>query len=306
MSDIKHQIKQIAFDVGFTEFGVAKAVPLEKEKIDLNSWLKEGSNGSMAWMERNTEWRTDPTSYFPGAKSVISLGLNYYKSYRHSGDKSKGKISRYAWGEDYHKIISEKLERMLKDLKGIAPEAQFKPCCDTAPIMEKTWANKAGIGWIGKSTNLITRDSGSWLFLAEIITDMEIEEDSVGLDYCGSCTLCLDACPTDALINEYKLDAQKCIAYLTIEHKGEFTKDTPDFEEWIYGCDICQEVCPWNNFQVESDEKGFEPEVAGVELDLDSASNISDSEFSALFKNSPIKRTKSVGLRRNANHIKLS
>lgn len=305
MSDLKRQIRQIALNVGFTEFGVARAVPLEKEKVDLDNWLKEGYNGSMAWMEKNSDWRTDPTSYFPGAKSVISLGLNYYKPHQHSGDITKGKISRYAWGEDYHKIISEKLELMLKDLNSIAPEARFKPCCDTAPIMEKTWAAKAGIGWIGKNTNLITKGSGSWLFLAEIITDLEIEEDSESLDYCGSCTLCLDTCPTDALIDAYKIDSQKCISYLTIEHKGEFTIDTPDLDGWIYGCDICQDVCPWNNFQINTDERRFEPKATGVEIDIDFASGISDSEFRDLFKDSPIKRTKSTGLRRNANQLKL-
>ena len=303
MTDLKIKINSIANEAGFTHFGVAKAAPLDKELKNLREWLHSGYNGLMGWMERDPEMRSDPTKYMPGAKSVISLGLNYYTSYGYSGDSDKGKISRYAWGDDYHDIIDEKLKVMIDELKNIFPDAKFIGCCDTSPIMEKEWAERAGIGWIGKNTNLITKQSGSWLFLAEIISDLEIEPDDFALDFCGSCTLCIDTCPTNAL-EPYKLDARKCISYLTIEHRGEFEKSTPSFGGWLYGCDICQEVCPWNSFQDETDDISFQPRDYGTEIELDYASEITDKEFKKVFEGSPILRTKPEGLRRNADFLK--
>ena len=305
MSNFKQQIRSIAFDLGFTNFGVAKAATLERGKNALEEWLNLGYNGSMAWMERKVEWRTDPTKYFPGAKSVISLGMNYYTQNHYSNDKSYGKISNYAWGEDYHDIIDGRLGSLLDELNSLFPESKFKQCCDTAPVMEKAWAEKAGIGWIGKHTNLITREMGSWLFLSEIITDLELEEDDPGIDYCGSCTLCIESCPTDAIYEPYKLDSNRCISYLTIEHKGDFDRGTPSLDGWIYGCDICQQVCPWNNFQSETEEYAFQPSGVGTEIELENAIALTDAEFTDLFKWSPIKRTKAKGLRRNANQLKL-
>ena len=303
MSSFKQKIKSKAFELGFTNFGVAKAVPLERDKKALEEWLKLGYNGSMAWMERNVEWRTDPTKYFPGAKSVISLGMNYYTQNYHSNDTAKGKISKYAWGEDYHYIINEKLGILIEELKTEFPESKFKDCCDTAPLMEKAWAEKAGIGWIGKHTNLITREMGSWLFLSEIITDLELEVDIPSFDYCGSCSLCIDSCPTGAIYEPYKLDSNRCISYLTIEHKGDFEIDTPTLDGWLYGCDICQEVCPWNNFQSETEELAFQPSELGSEIGIEYVATLTDAEFKELFMKSPIKRTKLTGLRRNAEKL---
>jgi len=301
----KQKIKLKAFELGFTNFGVAKAEPLEREKKALEEWVKFGHHGTMSWMERNSEWRTDPTKYFPGAKSVISLGMNYYTQNHHSNDTTQGKISNYAWGEDYHDIINEKLGILIEELKTEFPGSKFKDCCDTAPVMEKAWAEKAGIGWIGKHTNLITREMGSWLFLSEIITDLELEEDTPSIDYCGSCSLCIDSCPTGAIYEPYKLDSNRCISYLTIEHRGDFDTDTSSLDGWIYGCDICQQVCPWNNFQSETEEYAFQPSDLGTEIELEKVIALSDEEFKKLFTNSPIKRTKASGLRRNAIQLKL-
>jgi len=304
MSDLKFKINSIATKVGFTHFGVAEAAPLNRGRENLIEWLDGGYHGSMEWMERDPEKRSDPTKYMPGAKSVISLGLNYYTQNGYSGDSDKGKISRYAWGDDYHDIIDSKLKIMIDELKKFFPYANFKACCDTAPVMEKEWAQKAGIGWIGKNTNLLTKQTGSWLFLAEIISDLEIEPDTPALDYCGSCTLCIDHCPTKALVEPYKLDARLCISYLTIEHRGEFSDNAPSYKEWIYGCDICQDVCPWNNFQSETEEISFQPRGQGTEIELEYAAKISDEGFKKVFAGSPILRTKAEGLRRNAEFLK--
>jgi len=303
MSSLKLKLNSIATEVGFTHFGVAKAESLNRGGESLREWLDQGYNGSMAWMERDPEKRSDPTKYMPGAKSVISLGLNYYTQHEYSGDPEKGKISRYAWGEDYHDIINGMLKIMIDELKKSFPYAKFRGCCDTSAVMEKEWAEKAGIGWIGKNTNLISKHSGSWLFLAEIICDLEIEADSPGLDFCGSCSLCIDLCPTNAL-EPYKLDARKCISYLTIEHRGEFDESAPSFGGWLYGCDVCQEVCPWNSFQSETEDFSFQPRDYGTEIKLDYAANMSDEDFKKVFAGSPILRTKAEGLRRNAEYLR--
>ncbi len=303
MSNTKQKIKSKALELGFTNFGVAKAAPLDREKKALQEWLNLGYNGSMAWMERNVEWRTDPTTYFPGAKSIISLGMNYNTQNYHSNDTTQGKISNYAWGEDYHNIINKRLRNLIEELKRVFPDSNFKGCCDTAPVMEKAWAEKAGIGWIGKHTNLITREMGSWLFLSEIITDLELEEDVPSMDYCGSCTLCIESCPTDAIYEPYKIDSNRCISYLTIEHKGDFAKDAPLLDGWLYGCDICQQVCPWNNFQSETEEIAFRPSELGTEIELEYVAELNDKNFRELFRRSPIKRTKLTGLRRNAEKL---
>ena len=303
MTELKRTIKSIATEVGFTHFGISDALPLDKERQKLKEWLDHGYHGSMKWMEKKLEWRTNPEAYFPGTRAIISLGVNYYTPNRHSGAKNMGKISNYAWGEDYHDVLGEKLSIMTGKLEKLYPHAKFKSCGDTAPMMEKALAVKAGIGLIGKNTNLLTKETGSWLFLAEILTDLKLEPDFPVPDFCGSCTICVDSCPTNALVEPYKLDSNLCISYLTIEHRGEFEENTPSLDGWIYGCDICQEVCPWNSFQTESDEYAFQPLELGTELDIEFASTISDDEFRAEFKGSPIKRTKAEGLRRNARNL---
>jgi len=304
MSEIKYFIKELATQLGFSNIGVAKAAPLKDGKAHLEEWLDRGYQGTMSWMDKNTNWRTDPTTYFPGAKSIISLGMNYYTNAQYNGDISKGKISRYAWGEDYHDEMKNKLEELVDELARKYPDNNFKACCDTAPVMEKVWAAKAGIGWIGKNTNLLTKEVGSWLFLGEIISDMDIEVDIPAADYCGSCTLCIDLCPTNALVEPYKLNSNLCISYLTIEHKGDFPENTKAFDGWLYGCDICQEVCPWNNFQSETDNSSYHPTEIGTDLDLDRVEEMTQKDFNFYFKNSPIKRTKLIGLKRNAQHLR--
>ncbi len=303
MTEKKRTIKAIATEVGFTHFGVSDAQPLDKEGQILKEWLDHGFHGSMKWMEKKFDWRTNPESYFPGTRAIISLGVNYYTLNRHSGANNMGKISNYAWGEDYHDLLDYKLSIMTGKLEKLYPHAKFKSCCDTAPVMEKAMAVRAGIGWIGKNTNLLTNETGSWLFLAEIFTDLELESDFPVPDFCGSCTICLDSCPTNALVEPYIIDSNLCISYLTIEHKGEFDKNTPSMDGWIYGCDICQEVCPWNNFQTETDEYAFQPSELGTEIDVEFASTISDEEFRIKFRGSPIIRAKAEGLRRNAGNL---
>jgi epoxyqueuosine reductase len=258
----------------------------------------------MQWLERDVEKRTDTTGILPNAKSVICVALNYYTPEQHSKDRALGKISRYAWGDDYHVIMTERLEKLFAFIRSENPEVNGKLYVDTGPVMEKAWAVRAGLGWLGKHTNLITRDFGSWVFLGEILIDAELEYDTPMLDYCGTCTACLDACPTQAIVQPYVLDANKCISYLTIEHRGELPEEhVLNFENWIYGCDICQEVCPWNGFQVETKEPAFQPREENIAPRLIDLAAMTQEEFSRKFRKSPIKRTKHSGLTRNAKAV---
>jgi epoxyqueuosine reductase len=260
----------------------------------------------MRWMERETEKRSDPRLLFPGAKSVLVVALNYFTPHEHEADETKGKISRYAWGDDYHDVLKEKLRELLAFIKSVDEAADGKICVDTAPMMDKAWAVRAGLGWLGKHSNLITKEYGSWVFIGEILLNLELEYDTETIDdHCGSCTRCLDACPTDAIVTPYLVDSNRCLSYATIELRSpelplEITKD---LNGWIYGCDICQDVCPWNRFEKPTEEERFEPRAAEASIDLKEILSFSHEEYAARFRKSAMKRAKLGGLHRNAQAL---
>ena len=297
-------IKGKARGLGFAKVGIARADALTEEGRRLQEWLSRSFHGTMSWMERNVEKRTDPRNIVPGAKSVISVAMNYYSDVQHSDDQRVGKISRYAWGDDYHIVLTSRIQSLLDFIKSLQPQVHAKLYVDTGPVMDKAWAVRAGIGWLGKHTNVITKEFGSWVFLGEIILDLELEYDQPIEDFCGTCRACIDACPTGAIVDEYVLDSNTCISYLTIEHRGEIPNELkPDFENWVYGCDICQDVCPWNRFQQQTEEPAFLPREENIAPRLADLERISNEEFSRRFRKSPIKRTKREGLVRNARAV---
>jgi epoxyqueuosine reductase len=302
MKELTRQIKNKALELGFSKIGIAKAEPLVQEGKNLREWLNKGYHGTMQWMEKKFEKRTDPTVILPGAKSIISVAMNYYAEVQHSQDGSVGKISRYAWGDDYHEIVSGRLNQLLSYIMKIKPGIIGKVYVDTGPMMDKVWAQRAGIGWEGKHTNVITQEYGSWVFLGEIILNLELEYDTPATDHCGSCTLCIEACPTQAITDPYVVDARLCISYLTIEHRGEIAEKLGEkFDRWVYGCDICQDVCPWNEkFSIITPVEEFHPRSYNVAPQLTELTHFTQEEFSSRFKQSPIKRAKLSGLRRNA------
>lgn len=297
-------IKKKAIGLGFHKVGIAKASQTKKEEEQLNQWLNNNKHATMEWIEKRKSERGNIFNYFSEAKSVISLGMNYYVGRDQSDLDSSFKFSNYAWGDDYHSIIKSKLFELLKFIKESNPGVQGLVCVDTAPVMEKVWAQRAGLGWQGKHTNLISTDYGSWLFLGEIIIDLDLEYDApFEQDLCGSCTACIDACPTKALV-EYELDANKCISYLTIEHRGDFLDGYDDLDGWIYGCDICQEVCPWNiSFAEISKEEYFRPRAEILNKTDQNWIDIDQLDFSKTFKKSSAKRTKLSGLKRNIDQV---
>lgn len=302
---ISHRIKSKALDLGFTRIGIAKAEPLDEETEHLQTWLGRGYHGTMDWMARSIDKRTDPRNIVPGARSVICVALNYYTPAQHSTEPGVGKISRYAWGDDYHDILMEKLKLLWAWMQEEFPGVDGRYYVDTGPVMDKVWAQRAGIGWIAKHTNVITQDHGSWVFLGELITTLELDYDSPATDHCGSCTLCIEACPTGAIVEPYVVDSNRCISYLTIEHRGEIVGEVKDhFENWIYGCDICQDVCPWNHkFSTAADEERFNPRPGNVSPNLEEWKGMAQEEFSSRFKGSPIKRTKREGMTRNVDIV---
>tara|TARA_B100000959_G_scaffold261299_1_gene298727 strand:- start:377 stop:1306 length:930 start_codon:yes stop_codon:yes gene_type:complete len=298
-TELKKFIHDTSIELGFSHVGFSSATNIDKNSYQLKQWIDNGFHASMKWMENRSEERSDIFKYFPKAKTIISMSMNYFTG-NASTEYGVGKISNYAWGDDYHKIIKAKLLNILKLIKSKEPKINGIACVDTSPVMEKAWAQKGGIGWIGKHTNLITKSHGSWIFLGEIIIDFELEPDQEFIDdLCGSCTACLDACPTQAFPQPYVLDSTKCISYLTIEHRDEFDIN-PNLSNWIYGCDICQEVCPWNiKFSQESIESAFKPREGFNNKTLNDWELLTEQEFEIIFKNSPIKRTKFKGLKRN-------
>ncbi|HOJ04743.1 MAG TPA: tRNA epoxyqueuosine(34) reductase QueG [Bacteroidota bacterium] len=305
MATLSEDIRRRAGELGFTHCGFAAADALEAERDLLEQWLARGYHAGMAWMQRDTVRRCDVREVLPGARSVVALAMNYHHPQQHGTDEHVGRISRYAWGDDYHRLIDERLRLLEEQIVRLAPDARTRRYVDTGPVLEKAWAVRAGIGWLGKNGNVLTRDYGSWVFLAVIITDLELEIDTPIADYCGSCTACIEACPTEAIVRPGVVDANRCLSYITIEHRGEFTEEqrSLDFQAWLYGCDTCQDVCPWNSFAQPSPEAGFAPRPENIAPRLDEAARIGDEEFRARFAGSAVKRCKPEGFRRNARTL---
>lgn len=300
------EVRARARELGFQKVGIVRAEALTEERARLEEWLARGYHAGMEWMARGVERRADPCELLPGARSVVVVALNYFTPHEHTGERGTGKISRYAWGDDYHDVLGEKLKALLSFVRSLAPDAHGKVCVDAQPAMDKAWAVRAGLGWIGKHTNLITRDQGSWVFLGELVLDVELEYDTARVeDHCGTCTLCIDACPTDAIVEPYVVDSARCISYATIELRDE---ELPrhiarNLEGWLYGCDICQDVCPWNRFEQPATETRFEPRPRSVSPDLEEIAALSHDDYVERFRRSPVKRAKLSGLRRNARAL---
>ena len=298
-------IKSEAQQLGFLSCGISKAGFLEKEAPQLESWLKNGSHGEMAYMENNFDKRLDPTKLVDGAKSVISLTLNYYTD-QVQMDPEAPKISQYAFGEDYHSVIKKKLNLLLEAIQEHIGEVNGRAFVDSAPVLDKAWAKKSGLGWIGKNSNLISKKTGSFFFLAEVIIDLDLEYDIAPTqDHCGTCTKCIDACPTEAIVAPYVVDGSRCISYLTIELKNELpTEFQGKMDNWMFGCDVCQDVCPWNKFSVLNTEPAFKAKKDLLGVSSAEWQEITQDTFSTLFKNSAVKRTKFSGLKRNIEFLK--
>jgi epoxyqueuosine reductase len=298
---LTEELKARARALGFTHAGVARAEVMQNEGAHLRSWLDRGFHAGMKWMAREPERRSDPRIVLPGARSVLVVALNYYTSSIHESAGGVGKISRYAWGDDYHDIVGRRLESLQGWLESRLPAERSLTYVDTGPILEKAWAQRAGLGWIGKNGNVITRDRGSWIFLGVVLTTADLNPDMPATDHCGACTRCIDACPTDAIVAPTVIDSNRCLSYLTIEHRGEITGPvTTQFEGWIYGCDICQDVCPWNiKFARPSPEPGFQAREGQAAPDLKSWAEMTAEDFARRFAGSPIRRAKHSGLLRN-------
>jgi len=303
---LSQKIKKRAKAEGFDKVGIVRAEPLVDELPLLEEWLRRGYQGKMDWMARDPVERTDPRKLFPAAQSVVVVALNYFTPHRHKNGNGTGKISRYAWGDDYHAVVGEKLKSLLAWIKEQWPDADGKLCVDIQPMMDKAWAARAGLGWIGKHTNLITRDLGSWVFIGELLLNLELEYDSERVDdFCGSCTLCLDACPTDAIVEPYVVDSNKCISYATIELRESTLPPevAQNLDGWLYGCDVCQDVCPWNRFEEPTSESRFEPRNGNVDSDLVGILQLTQETYVQRFRGSAVKRARLSGLQRNARAL---
>jgi len=306
-AELTARIKRRALELGFDKVGVVPAASLDAERARLEEWLRLGLHGEMNWMARDPERRTDPRLVFPEARSVVVVALNYFTPHEHANDAATGKISRYAWGDDYHDVVGGKLKELLAWIKAECPEAEGKACVDIQPLMDKAWAARAGLGWIGKHTNLITREYGSWVFLGELLVNLELAYDNdASEDHCGTCTLCIEACPTGAIAEPYVVDSNRCISYATIELRApDIPAPVADkLDGWLYGCDICQNVCPWNRFEQPTAEARFEPREGHVSPDLAALLELTPDTYAARFRRTAIKRAKLAGLQRNARALK--
>ena len=297
-------VKSIAQELGFNFCGISKAEFLEDEAPKLEAWLQRGYQGKMGYLENHFDKRLDPRLLVPGAKSMVSLMYNYFPK-KELAEEGNLKIAKYAYGEDYHIVIKEKMKEFLRRLQEAIGEIGGRAFVDSGPVMERAWAAKSGIGWIGKNSLLLNRGHGSFFFLAELILDLDLESDGPIKDYCGTCTACMDACPTDAIPEPFVVDGSKCISYFTIELKGEIPSEVKgsQFESWIFGCDICQDVCPWNKFSKPHAEPRFQPSSDLEQMTVSDWREITEDVFNRLFKNSPLKRTKFEGLRRNIGFV---
>lgn len=300
------QIKEIATELGFSYCGISKAEFLAEEAPKLEEWLKRNYQGKMSYLENHFDKRLDPTLLVPGAKSVVSLIYNYYPKEDLAKKNPDGfKIAKYAYGEDYHTIVKDKLKEFLNRIEEEIGHVEGRAFVDSAPVHERAWAKKSGLGWVGKNSLLLNRNMGSFFFLAELILDLELEPDAPIKDYCGTCTACMDACPTNAISEAYVIDGSKCISYFTIELKEEIPSlEKGKFENWIFGCDICQDVCPWNSFSKPHQEPKFQPHPDLENMSKQDWTEITEEVFKKLFKNSAVKRTKFEGLKRNIAFVK--
>jgi epoxyqueuosine reductase len=298
-------VKDEARRLGFEYCGISKAEFLEEEAPRLESWLKQNMHGTMGYMANHFDLRLDPTKLVPGAKSVVSLLLNYYTDQKQH-DEAAPKISKYAYGEDYHLVIKAKLRELLSTLEEkIGRSVGGRAFVDSAPVLDKAWAKRSGLGWIGKNSNLINKNSGSFFFVAELILDVELITDSPTGDFCGTCTRCIDACPTDAIVSPYVVDGSKCISYFTIELKDAIPEtEKGKFQNWMFGCDICQDVCPWNRFASPHRHAEFSPADQLLAKPKAEWEEITEEVFRELFRRSAVKRTKFEGLKRNIRFLK--
>lgn len=297
-------IKAKAKKFGFQSCGISKAAFLEEDAFSLENWLKNNYHGKMTYMENHFDKRLNPTLLVEGSKSVISLSYNYFPEENLSAFNDL-KISKYAYGEDYHIVIKEIMQEMVAELKEEIGDFECRVFTDSAPILERSWAKKSGIGWVGKNANLITKQSGSFYFLAEIICDLELLEDGATTNHCGSCTKCIEACPTKAIVSDKIIDGSKCISYATIELKEEIPESFKNkMEDWMFGCDICQDICPWNRFSVPHQQEKFKPNQFLKNNSKEDWEELSQELFSEIFRKSPVKRTKFAGLQRNISFLK--
>lgn len=298
-------IKQQSTAFGFEYCGIAKAAKLEDDAYRLEQWLSKGMHGKMQYMENYFDLRIDPSKLVPGAKAVITLLMNYYPEEKQILNSPK--IAKYAYGKDYHEVIREKLKQLILLLKKEVGDFNGRGFVDSAPVLERTWAQKSGLGWIGKNGNLINKNSGSFYFIATLIVDLELEyDDPIAKDYCGSCTKCIDNCPTDAILPDKVVDGSKCISYFTIELKDALIPEQMKnkFDHWMFGCDVCQDVCPWNRFSKPTKEINFTPIPAVLNFTDNDWEELTEENFKTIFKDSPIKRSKFTGIKRNLHFIK--
>ena len=297
-------IKTEAKRLGFLSCGISKAEFLEEEAPRLESWLHQNKHGKMHYMENHFDKRLDPTLLVEGSKSVISLTYNYYID-KLQQDPNAPKISKYAYGLDYHYVIKDKLNQLLEFIKEEIGDVHGRAFVDSAPIMEKAWAKKSGLGWIGKNSNLITQKVGSFYFISELIVDLDLEVDHAVTDHCGSCTACIDACPTEAITEPFQVDGSKCISYFTIELKDNIPNEMKGkLDHWAFGCDVCQDVCPWNRFSKQHSEPLFNPKPELLSMTKNDWEEITKETFNKVFKKSAVKRTKYTGLKRNIKFLK--
>ena len=293
--------------MGFDYCGIAKAEQLGDDAKRLEQWLLKGMNGSMDYMANHFDLRIDPTKLLPGAKSVITLLKNYYPSQKQVIDSPK--VSKYAYGKDYHEVIRKQLKNLLQEMNDQIGEVHGRGFVDSAPVLERSWAIKSGLGWVGKNGNLINKQQGSFFFIATLIVDVELKYDDVYIkDYCGSCTKCIDACPTEAILPNKVVDGSKCISYFTIELKDQLLPDNMNgkFDDWMFGCDTCQDVCPWNRFSKPHTEEAFNPLNEILTYKTSDWELLTEERFKEIFRHSPLKRTKYAGIRRNLRFISIS
>jgi len=303
---LARQVKEFAAKLGFDACGIAEAGPVDPEDR-LGQWLGRGFHADMQWMETTRELRQDVRKKLPDAQSVVVVARNYYyprpeeKSDSAHASSARGRVARYAWGRDYHRVLKKPLRKLAAYLDALEPGAQSYAAVDSGPVMERSWAERAGLGWIGKNSLVLRRDLGSWFFLGVVISTVPLTPDTPASDHCGSCTACLDACPTDAIVSPQVVDANRCISYQTIENRGEVPLEIQaKTADWVFGCDICQEVCPWNRFEVRSTETDFQPRPGHAQPSLQELLKTDENEFNTRFAGTPIRRAKHAGIQRNA------